>query len=105
MDLYIAIEKKDVKSVEPLLKNPDFKVNDIIGYGHTPLTLCCVNANDNDVDDCQIIIQIMCLILKHPKCDVNAIDIFGRTALHIICLLACCTELEKSLLFIFSCLR
>ena len=83
MDLCNAIRRRDSKAVEQLLKDPDFEVNSTI-YGLTSLTLCCNLADDNDVDDCNIIIQIMRLILQHPNCNVNATDRKGNTALHLV---------------------
>ena len=84
MNLERAIKSRDVNSVEQLLKDPDFKVCDTIGSS-TPLSICCLDADDSDIEDSNIVIQIMRLILKHPKCNVNAKDDNGATALHGVC--------------------
>ena len=56
MDLYSTIQSWDVKSVEQLLKDPDSKVNDFIDFD-TPIMLCSKKADD-DIDECNAIIQI-----------------------------------------------
>ena len=53
----------------------------------TPLYPCVdgLEANDNDVDECNTINPIMRLILKHPKCNVHGTDDQGWTGLHWMC--------------------
>ena len=74
MDLHDAIERGDVDLAEELLKDPDYQVNDPSFLGDVPLSRCCYEADDNDVDKCHAIIKIMQFIIQHPKCNINEED-------------------------------
>jgi len=76
MNIFQAIEKKDIKRVEEILKDKGFDVNKADKYGRTPLFLACDKNN----------IELVTLLLNNgAKESVNKANQYGGTPLFRAC--------------------
>ena len=75
--LYNAVNENNIKLVESLLLNKDVDPNRILLSNSIefPLHLACDNNN----------FEIVRLLLKHPLININILNLYGETALHMVC--------------------
>ena len=77
--LHHAASKRDVESVELLLRRPDINVNQMDGDQVTPLMSAVLYSSKFPVNP-----AVVGAILDHPDTDVNAYDKEQETALHYV---------------------